>query len=195
LTRGISYVEVFDAGNFWIVDDICTDAESRSVRLEGRSSGPCSRRIDLVFLKDDMYNGTDADFEAIASDLIDDRLLAADPVTCNADSFNFYISQTFVGKSNETGSRCGENILPDGFDDFCGFADDVPSFVQKHILIKVAVECLERRPILCKTSFTRVGTQSLDCTTSTMMPQTALHFAPTQITACKYFPHPGCRTD
>lgn len=120
----ISYVTVSDTGNFWLIDDICTDATSPCIPLAGRDRGPSSRRLDVVFLKDDNYTGNDVDFENIVNDMIDDRLLGIAPVTGNDGRFNFYISQTLRGTSTNI-SACGENILPNNFRELCPFADTV----------------------------------------------------------------------
>lgn len=121
---GISYVEIFDSGNFWLIDDLCTDAASPCVRLEGRDPGPSSTRVDLVFLQDNDYTGTDEDFLNAVNSQIDDRLLAASPVSENTDRFNFYIAPTLEG-SHGGDFSCGAGMLPDNFFDLCPFADAV----------------------------------------------------------------------
>jgi hypothetical protein len=48
----ISYVEVSDSGNFWVVDDICTDAKSPCIPVDGYVKGPSTKRVDVDFLRD-----------------------------------------------------------------------------------------------------------------------------------------------
>lgn len=123
--QGISYIEVFDTGNFWLIDDICTDAVSPCRFLPGHAHGPQQTRFDVVFLRDEDYKGTAAQYEAIVNKQIDERLLSYAPLDDKDKFFNFYISDTLMGDSAEKGDSCGPNILPSDFYDLCPFADSV----------------------------------------------------------------------
>lgn len=95
----IAYVMIHDTGNFWVVDDLCTDANKAVLPVPGRDIGRHDDRIDLVFVPDEDY-GAPADIDTWLPDFIDDiqdqidqRLGAATPVTGNLDSFNFYYTR------------------------------------------------------------------------------------------------------
>ena len=95
----IAYVLVHDTGNFWLMDDLCTDANKAVIPVPDRDIGSHNDRIDLVFVPDEDY-GAPADIDTWFPDFIDDiqdqidqRLDAAAPVTGNLDSFNFYYTR------------------------------------------------------------------------------------------------------
>lgn len=122
----ISYIEVSDSGNFWVVDDICTDAKSPCTPVDGFVKGPSSKRIDIVFLKDAQYTGTDADYESVVKSMINDRLFAHEPIKSKKSSFNFYISKKLIGDSKSPGPpTCGPATLPANFYSLCPYADAV----------------------------------------------------------------------
>jgi len=121
----ISYVEVFDEGNIWLIDDICTDGASPCRFLPNRIHGPQQTRFDVVFLRDADYSGTNAEFESAVNKQIDERLLAYTPLNNKEKFFNFYISDILEGDSVEKGNTCGPKILPSNFYALCPFADAV----------------------------------------------------------------------
>lgn len=98
--KTIAYVMVHDTGNFWLMDDLCTDANKAVIPVPTRSIGSHSDRIDLVFVPDIDYGSAatiDTWLPTFIQDIqnqIDQRLLAAAPVTGHADSFNFYYTRT-----------------------------------------------------------------------------------------------------
>ena len=125
----IAYVEVFDSGNFWIIDDLCTDFQPpECIAVPGYDLGPFSRRINVVFLKDADYDAAE-DFLTDVTSQIEERLLAAPiPGSDPATVFNFLYSPDQEGDSDpgaggawEAGVTCGPAILPDNFDDFCAY--------------------------------------------------------------------------
>lgn len=133
---GISYVEIFDSGNFWTIDDICTDATSPCTLMPGRPKNPSSRSWDIVILKDNNFVGSDADFLTFLNNTIENNLFGLAPVTGNENRFNFYLSSTITGDVNSSDyndalgnfqdtQRCGPSTIPDDFFDQCPFADNV----------------------------------------------------------------------
>jgi len=132
--ENIAYVEIHDTGNYWIMDDLCTNAESACIPVPNRSIGKTDERIDLVFVADEDYNG---DFETLLENIdhkIDNRLGGHSPVDSNLDKFNFYYTE-LEGDVTDTDSdgsadNCGdENSLPDNMFNLCPFMD---SFVVLH---------------------------------------------------------------
>ena len=121
----IAYIEVSDAGNFWVIDDICTDAKSPCIPLEGFSKGPSDKRLDIVLLKDEQYSGSDADFKAAVTTMINTRLFAQEPAKSKKDYFNFYTSERLKGESISGTQTCGTRTLPKDFYKLCPFADVV----------------------------------------------------------------------
>lgn len=121
----ISYVEISDSGNFWIIDDLCTDAASPCTPLEGFLNGPRDKRLDIVFLKDMGYTGSDDDFKAIVTTMITDRLFLNEPTLSNMAFFNFYTSEKLKGDSSSPGNACGPKTLPSDFYNLCPYADAV----------------------------------------------------------------------
>lgn len=95
----IAYIMIHDTGNFWLIDDLCTDANKAVIPVPGRDIGSHSDRFDLVFVPDVDY-GSAADIDTWLPDFIDDiqdqidqRLDAAAPVTGNMNAFNFYYTK------------------------------------------------------------------------------------------------------
>ena len=95
----IAYVMIHDTGNFWVMDDLCTDANKAVIPVPTRTIGSHGDRIDLVFVPDIDY-GLPADIDTWLPNFIQDiqnqidqRLVAAAPVTGHADSFNFYYTR------------------------------------------------------------------------------------------------------
>ncbi|BBO87759.1 hypothetical protein [Desulfosarcina ovata] len=96
----IAYVIVHDTGNYWLMDDLCTDANKAVIPVPTRDIGSHSDRIDVIFVPEEDY-GAPADIDTWlpnfiqdVQDQIDQRLNAAAPVTGNLDSFNFYYTRT-----------------------------------------------------------------------------------------------------
>lgn len=125
----IAYVHVFDSGNFWLIDDLCTDFQPpECLVVPGRELGPLSRRINVVFIQDVDYDAGE-NFLDDVNEQIDQRLLAAPiPGSDPADVFNFLYSPDLQADSDEgaggaweVGVSCGTAILPDNFADFCAF--------------------------------------------------------------------------
>ncbi len=99
----IAYVMVHDTGNYWLMDDLCTDANKAVIPVPTRSIGSHTDRIDVIFVPEDDY-GTPANIDTWlptfiqdVQNQIDQRLDAAAPVTGNLDSFNFYYTRTQGG--------------------------------------------------------------------------------------------------
>jgi hypothetical protein len=95
----IAYVLIHDTGNFWLIDDLCTDANKAVIPVPGRSIGSHSDKFDIVFIPDNDY-GSAANidtwlptFLAHIDDQIDQRLGAANPVTGDLCKFNFYYTR------------------------------------------------------------------------------------------------------
>lgn len=121
---GIEYVLIHDTGNYWLIDDICTDATSGCIPLkDGYSVGSKAKRIDLVFIKDVDYTRTNEYFLSKVKEMIDERLLKIAPVRGFNDSFNFYVSYLPGDSDNVDGKRCGEAVLPPDFANLCPFYD------------------------------------------------------------------------
>jgi len=120
---GIAYVEVHDTGNYWLIDDLCTDATPPCQPVPDRTIGNSDERIDLVFVPDEDYDG---DMEAFLDDVarkIDDRLGGVAPVTNNLDMFNFYYTELegdVTSTNGNSADNCGrESSLPDNFLSMC----------------------------------------------------------------------------
>jgi len=97
--KTIAYIMIHDTGNFWLMDDLCTDANKAVIPVPTRTIGSHSDRFDLVFVPDNDY-GLPADINTWLPNFIQDiqnqinqRLIAAAPVTGHADSFNFYYTR------------------------------------------------------------------------------------------------------
>jgi hypothetical protein len=97
--KTIAYVMVHDTGNFWLMDDLCTDANKAVIPVPTRTIGSHGDRFDLVFVPDDDY-GLPANIDTWLPNFIQDiqnqidqRLVAAAPLTGNLDSFNFYYTR------------------------------------------------------------------------------------------------------
>lgn len=95
----ISYVIVHDTGNYWLIDELCSDANKAVLPVPGRTTGDHSDRFDIVFIPDNDY-GSPADtdtwlptFLNHINDQIDERLGGAAPVSGNLDKFNFYYTR------------------------------------------------------------------------------------------------------
>lgn len=95
----ISYVIIHDTGNYWLIDEICTDANKAVLPVPGRSIGEHSDRFDIVFVPDNDYgSAADTDtwlptFLDHINHQIDERLGGAAPVSGNLDKFNFYYTR------------------------------------------------------------------------------------------------------
>ena len=119
----ISYVEIHDSGNYWTVDDICTDAAPVCQPLPGHTNGDSDERIDLVFVMDEDYNGNLEAFLSDAQSKVNNRLGGVAPVDTNLDKFNFYFTRQ---EGTVDTNNCGqENSLPDDLLKQCPFADAV----------------------------------------------------------------------
>jgi len=104
----IAYVMVHDTGNYWLIDDLCTDANKAVIPVPGRPIGSHGDKFDIVFVPDSDY-GSAADidtwlptFLGHINDQIDQRLGAKDPVTGNLDKFNFYYTRMQGTASSHT---------------------------------------------------------------------------------------------
>ncbi|AKB43802.1 PKD domain-containing protein [Methanosarcina vacuolata] len=103
----ISYVLIHDTGNYWLMDDLCTDAKG-VIPVPGRSIGKHSDKFDIVFVPDDDY-GSSADIDkwlpTFLDDInhqIDERLGGAAPVSGNLSKFNFYYTKLQGTASSKT---------------------------------------------------------------------------------------------
>lgn len=122
---GIAYVEIHDTGNYWLMDDLCTDAPSPCQPLPGRANGNTNERIDLVFVPNEDYNGDMDTFLNDVNNNINNRLGAVVPIDTNLDRFNFYYTR-LEGKVSSSSNNCGrENSLPDDLLKKCPYADAV----------------------------------------------------------------------
>jgi hypothetical protein len=97
--KTIAYVEIHDTGNFWVMDELCTDANKVVFPVPGRTIGSHSDRFDMIFVPDTDY-GSQANIDTwlptFIQDIqnnIDQRLLGANPVTGEAAHFNFYYTR------------------------------------------------------------------------------------------------------
>ena len=95
----ISYVIFHDTGNYWLIDDLCTDAKPAVIPVPGRSIGDHSDKFDIVFVPDTDY-GSPQDIDTWLPTFIDhinhqidDRLGAVAPVSGHLDEFNFYYTR------------------------------------------------------------------------------------------------------
>ena len=121
--EGLAYVEIHDTGNYWIMDDLCTDAPPTCQPVPGRTIGDSDERIDLVFVPDEDYNGNIETFLGHVNNQIDDRLGDVVPIDTNLDKFNFYYTNL---EGNVSSANCGEeSSLPDDFLERCPNADAV----------------------------------------------------------------------
>lgn len=95
----ISYVIIHDTGNYWLMDELCTNANKAVVPVSGRSTGSHSDRFDIVFIPDNDYGSVaDTDtwlptFLDHINHQIDERLGGATPVSGNLNKFNFYYTR------------------------------------------------------------------------------------------------------
>lgn len=119
----IAYVLIHDTGNFWLIDDLCTDANKVVIPVPGRDIGNHNDRFDLIFVPDNDY-GSPADIDTWLPDFIQDiqdqidqRLDAADPVTGNLDRFNFYYTKM------QGDAAANPHVLPAGLTRVVPFAD------------------------------------------------------------------------
>lgn len=104
----IAYVLVHDTGNFWLIDDLCTDANKAVIPVPGRDIGSHSDKFDIVFIPDNDY-GSAADIDTWLptfldhiDDQLDLRLDGAAPVTGNLCKFNFYYTKRQGVASSKT---------------------------------------------------------------------------------------------
>ncbi len=117
----ISYILIHDTGNYWIMDDLCTDANKAVIPVPGRSVGNHDDKFDIVFIPDEDYGTADdidtwlPTFLSHINDQIDDRLGGAAPVTGNLSKFNFYYTRMQGTASSKT--------LPDNLTLLAPFAD------------------------------------------------------------------------
>jgi hypothetical protein len=125
----IAYVEIHDTGNFWIMDDLCTDAPSPCKRLEGYTSGPPDQRLDLVIVPADDYMGDLTKFKQHVVDHLENRLFAAAPLDTARDQFNIYYSEAegtglgFAACNDMDPSTACCASLPTDLRKQCPFAD------------------------------------------------------------------------
>eukprot|EP00977_Amphora_coffeiformis_P028254 scaffold34917_cov166-Amphora_coffeaeformis.AAC.2 len=125
-SRYIDYVMVHDSGNFWAIDDVCTDARPPCFPIPGYTYHTATEdHFDFVFVRDVNFTGTNEDFENSVKKMIDERFLAIDPVKGHDDIFNFYLSYLPADSVNGTNRKCGERTLPQDFRTLCPFADAV----------------------------------------------------------------------
>jgi len=121
--EGMAYVEIHDTGNYWVMDDLCTDAPPACLPVPDRTIGDHEERIDLIFVPDDDYNG---DIDAFLDDVagkVDNRLGGVAPVDTNLDRFNFYYTELEGAVSSD---NCGtEDSLPENLLSMCPYADAV----------------------------------------------------------------------
>jgi hypothetical protein len=125
----IAYVEIHDTGNYWLMDDLCTDAPPVCKPVSGRTEGAHANRIDLVFVPDEDYGlPEDIDtwlptFLGHIDHKIDNRLAGHAPVTGNLNKFNFYYSEK---QGTVDSTNCAEDSsIPDRFIQDCSFADAI----------------------------------------------------------------------
>jgi len=117
----ISYVIIHDTGNYWLIDELCTDANPAVIPVPGRSTGDHGDRFDIVFVPDNDYGAReDIDtwlptFIDHIDDQIDQRLDGAAPVSGNLDKFNFYYTRMQGIARSKT--------LPDDLTKLSTFAD------------------------------------------------------------------------
>ena len=117
----ISYVIIHDTGNYWLLDELCTDAKPAVIPVPGRSIGDHSDRFDIVFVPDTDY-GSPEDIDTWLPTFIDhinhqidERLGGAAPVSGHLDKFNFYYTRMQGIASSKT--------LPDDLTKISTFAD------------------------------------------------------------------------
>jgi hypothetical protein len=106
--QAISYVIIHDTGNYWLMDDLCTDANKAVIPVPGRAIGSHGEKFDIVFVPDNDY-GAAADVDTWLptfldhiSHQLDDRLGAVNPVTGNLCKFNFYYTKMQGVASSKT---------------------------------------------------------------------------------------------
>ena len=128
--KTIEYIMIHDTGNFWLMDDLCTDANKAVIPVPGRDIGSHSDKFDIVFVPDNDY-GTAADIDTWLptfldhiDDQLDQRLDGAAPVTGNLCNFNFYYTKMQGVASSKT--------LPTDLTRVAPFAD---SFVIFHTAV------------------------------------------------------------
>ncbi len=127
--KTIAYIIIHDTGNYWLIDDLCTDASPVCIPIPGRKIGNHDDKIDIVFVPDDDYGSPDdidswlPKFLEDVNHKIDNRLGGRIPINTNLDKFNFYYT-TRQGKVNE--NNCAEETsLPDNLIKECPFADAI----------------------------------------------------------------------
>lgn len=127
--EGIAYVIVHDTGNYWLMDDMCTDAPGVCRPVPGRNTGDHKDRIDLVFVPDEDYGSPDdietwlPTFLGHVDHKIVNRLGGQAPITGKLNRFNFYYTEKQGAVDN---SNCAEeSSIPDDFVEECPFADAV----------------------------------------------------------------------
>ena len=123
----MAYVVMHDTGNFWLIDDLCTDAEPAVAPVPGRGNWFTENCFDLVFVPDEDY-GSAADvakwlptFLAQVNSQIDKRLGGFSPVSGHLDKFNFYYT-TLQGLAG-TFPRSRQHIIPEIVRQAAPFAD------------------------------------------------------------------------
>lgn len=121
--KTIAYLLIHDTGNFWLIDDLCTDANKAVIPVPGRDIGSHGDRFDLVFVPDEDY-GSPADIDTWLPDFIQDiqdqidqRLDAAAPVTGNLEHFNFYYTRM------QGDAATNPHVLPPDLTQISPFAD------------------------------------------------------------------------
>lgn len=121
--EGMAYVEIHDTGNYWLMDDLCTDATPPCLPVPGHTVGNHDDKIDLVFVPDEDYNGDMNTFLSDVANNISQRLGAVAPIDTNLDKFNFYYTRL---QGNVASNNCGqESSLPQNFLTQCPYADAV----------------------------------------------------------------------
>lgn len=121
--EGIAYVEIHDSGNYWTIDDLCTDAAPVCQPVPGRTLGESQDKIDLVFVMDEDYDDDLETFLENVESKIENRLGGVAPIDNNLNIFNFYYTKLEGDVSNAT---CGQlSTLPDNLLTQCSFADAV----------------------------------------------------------------------
>lgn len=126
----IAYVIIHDTGNFWVIDDLITDADKAVIPVPGRPTGSHSDKFDIVFVPDGDYGSpSDIDtwlptFLGHVNDQIDQRLGGQVPLTGNLDKFNFYYTRLQGTASSKT--------LPTNLTLYSPFAD---SYVMLHTTV------------------------------------------------------------
>jgi hypothetical protein len=119
---GIAYVQMHDTGNFWLMDDLCTDAPPPCQPVPGYTTDAHAGHIDLVFVPDADYGGNMAAFLADVGANITQRLGAVTPINSHLGDFNFYFTAL---PGDVTNGTCGASTLPANLLSLCPYADAV----------------------------------------------------------------------